>query len=198
MLNKKNFEIAKLCKEQWVGSKYDLSGIRVTPRETTVTDGHILLRIKGTGEPENFEPFTMPADKALDVAKALSGGSNIPGGDQVTIEHIEGTEEARIKTTNQDGHEATCSIRPIMSPFPDTDKIIPDAEDAQSAIILDLDILIPLLKQIGKFHGKKQHKNRHATFRFYKDNNHSQRIDATNHLGQELTAVIMPCRSPNG
>ena len=72
------------------------------------------------------------------------------------------------------------------------------AEDAASAILLDLDILIPLLKQIGKFHGKKKHKHRYATFRFYKDNHKAQRIDATNHLGQELTAVIMPCRCSDG
>ena len=123
MLNKKNFQIAKLCGEAIPDSKFALSGILVTPRETTATDGHILLRIKGTGEPENFKPFIMPADKALDVAKALPGGCNIPDGGQVTIEHIEGTEEARIKTTNQHGHEVTCSIRPIMSTFPDTDKV---------------------------------------------------------------------------
>ena len=198
MLNKSNFEIAKLCPQDDNRSAFALHGIHVTPKETTVTDGHMLLKISTGDAADHFDPFILPAVVALKIAAALPTGSEIPFHDHANIEHTEGEAAVRISVTNEDTDQDVYSARSIARKFPSIDKVIPNVEEAALEMVFDLDILVPLLKQISEFHGTQapdaSWKRRYATFRFYKDVLGAQRIDAKNDLGQELTAVIMPCR----
>ena len=201
MLNKKNFEIATLCPEDDGHSKFVLRGIRVTPAETVAASAHVLLKISNSGGSDHFDPFILPAKAALKIAAALPTGSKMPSHDQADIEHFEGAKAVRISVTNDDGDCDVYTTQPIEEEFPNTDTVIPDVKAAAVEIILDLDILIPLLQRISEFHGKQcldePSKRRIATFRFYegpKGYEAAQRIDAENDLGQELTAVVMPCR----
>ena len=50
------------------------------------------------------------------------------------------------------------SARSINGEFPDIDKVIPDVKEATMELCLDLDILVPLLERIRKFHGKQDRK----------------------------------------
>ena len=77
MLNKNNFEIARLCPKAG-GSKFALEGIRVTPAGTAVTDGHVLLKISNSSGSDHFDPFMLHAKVALKIAAALPVGSEIP------------------------------------------------------------------------------------------------------------------------
>ena len=203
MLNKTNFEIAKLCPKNDGTTRISVQGILVTPNEAVVTDGHVLLKISGTGDAEHFDPFILPANVALKIAAALPSGSKIPELDEASIEHIEGEASVSISIrSDEDMCRDVYNTRSINGPFPNFEKAIPDVKGAALEVKFDLDILVPLLEQIRKFHGKKQkgkaRQRRAATFRFYKgpkDYVVSQRIDATNDLDQELTAVVMPLRS---
>ena len=67
---------------------------------------------------------------------------------------------------NQDADQDVYSSRSINGTFPNTEKVIPDvAEEATwNCACTDLDILIPLLEQIRKFHGK-QGRNKSSTRR---------------------------------
>ena len=207
MLNKNNFEIARLCPKPDEFTNYELSGIRVTPGGTETTDGHALLKVSGEGDQEKFAPFGLPAQVALKIAKALPSDSEIPTQDQAKIERIPDSNAVRISVTNQDADLDVYCARPMGGQFPDLNKVIPDVAEAAVEVLLDLDILIPLLQQVRGFHGNRNRRDkrwvpRRATFRFYnrkgsvnrEPSYQPQRIDAKNDLGQELTAVIMPCR----
>ena len=195
-MNKNNFAIAELCPED-DDREYFSQGVRVTPTETIATDGHALLRVRGIGEPEDFEPFVLPRRAALVIAEAL------PGHDHATIEHTEASTKAKISITNETADEVGYSVPPIKVNYPNTDKAIPNVDGAAVEMLLDLNILIPLLEQTRQFLHDENTPRSMAHFRFYNDgvltpeglSQAPQRIDAENGQGQELTAVIMPCRA---
>ena len=197
MLNKNNFQIAKLCPEPDECSLYPLHGIQVAPTGTTATDGHALLHVGSVQGEENFAPFILPARVAQRVAAALPARSEIPDHELADIEHVKGEASVRIGVAKQ-GFVQHYSARAIDGEFPDAEKAVPAMGKAELALILDLDILVPLLEQISKFYGKQDPERstirRQTTFRFYGANK-GARIDAENDLGQKLTAVIMPCKS---
>ena len=203
MLNKNNFEIARLCPKKNT-LRYALHGIRVTPTGTVVTDGHVTLQVSGVRYAEEFDPFILHAKVARKIADALSTGSMVPELNEADIEHTEGESAVRISVRNQDADLDVYSARSVNGKFPNADKVIPAKKGATGDVLLDLDILVPLLERIRKFHGNQNRTGprirRFATFRFYKTtegasvNENAQRIDAKNNLDQTLTAVIMPCR----
>ena len=209
MLNKNNFEIARLCPKPDDHSLYSMDGIRVTPTGTTVTDGHVLLRVSGVQDPEDFDPFILPARTALRIANALPTRQRECSHPEAQIRSTDAGKLV-VDVMNTDLDVDSYSISPIdgKRKFPDADRVIPAKKGATGDVLLDLDILVPLLERIRKFHGNQTRTGprirRLATFRFYKTtggesvNDHAQRIDAKNDLDQEITAVIMPCRPSGG
>ena len=207
MLNKNNFEIARLCPKPDKHARYAWHGIRVTSTGTTVTEGHVLLRVGGVGEPESFDPFILTAKAARKIADALPVGAAVQSLNHAEVKSAE-DERVVIEVTNTDLDSASYSFRPLRGQYPATDKVIPAVKGATMELELDLDLLVPLLERIRRFHGKQDRNKktirRLATFRFYKTmegasvNENAQRIDAKNDLDQELTAVIMPCRPGGG
>ena len=204
MLNKNNFEIAKLCpKKDENKYRYAWHGIRVTPTGTTVTEGHILIQVSGVGDTEEFDPFILPAKAASKIAAALPLRAAFPDLSNAVIKSAE-AEKVVIEVTNADLDVESYSIRPAEGGFPDISKVIPAIGKATMELDLDLDLLVPLLERIRKFYGNQDRKKpklrRVATFRFHKLNpdgpmkDQAQRIDAVNDQGQTLTAVIMPCQ----
>ena len=203
MLNKNNFEIAKLCPKE-DDLRYALNGIRVTPIGTTVTDGHVLLQVSGVGDAEEFDPFTLPAKAARKIADALPTGAKVPSLNCAEVKSAKETKVV-IEITNTDLDSESYSFRPLRGQYPATDKVIPAVKGATMELCLDLDLLVPLLERIRRFYGNQDRKKpklrRVATFRFRKLNpdgpmkDQAQRIDAVNDQGQTLTAVIMPCRT---
>ena len=136
-----------------------LHGIRVTPASTTVTNGHVLLKISTGDAADHFDPFILSSKTALKIAAALSTGSKIPSEDHADVEHIEG--EAAVKiSVRSDEHlcRDVYSAQSINGKFPNTDKVVPVVEGAALELCLDLDLLVPLLEQIRRFHGKQDRK----------------------------------------
>ena len=89
MLNRHNLNIAKLASKE--ESRFTLSAIRVTPVETVVTDGRVLVRVSNPTMPveqfpalpgatitDDFNPFNLPAAAALQLAKSFKKRCTIP------------------------------------------------------------------------------------------------------------------------
>ena len=146
MLNKNNFEIARLCSKPDHFTQYALSGIRVTPGGTETTDGHALLKVSGEGGQEKFKPPSFCQRRRHSrLPRLCRSGSEIPSHDQASILRIPGSKAVRISVTNQDADLDVYCARPIEGQFPAIDKVIPDAAEAAVEVLLDLDILIPLV-----------------------------------------------------
>ena len=89
MLNRHNLNIARLAAKD--ESRYMVTGVRVSPSETIATDGRQLTRVTtpkfkaddfpvkdGFKPTTTFEPFILPAQSALAIAKALPKKSTLP------------------------------------------------------------------------------------------------------------------------
>lgn len=207
MLNKHNFEIARLAAKE--PSRYTLTAIHVTPQATYETDGHQLIKvttpkmsakdfpvIEGASEPtDDFEPFNLPAGAALEIAKAIPKRQSLP-----VLEHA-----AIGSASNQNGHaeiqltdlETPLVLRPNKQDgqFPDAERVIPDKDKAEVVIGFNAQLLRDVLSQFVKFTaGERSHC---VAIRIYPADKNGDRdgirIDAAT-SDQEMTAVVMPHR----
>jgi hypothetical protein len=216
LLNKHNLELAKLCTKE--ESRYALSGIQITERETVVTDGHILARVTFPQvDADSFptvpglsegaagaaaESFVMAKQAALDIAKAIPVGrkrGSIPILSHAILDRLTETEDgervARIGVTDLDTPQVFNS-RAIPGQFPKVDLVCPKRQDARFKVSFDLRLLIPLLQQMNSF--LKSERTSTVQFSFYGDEATPtpMRIDAHNpDTGQNFMGVIMPIRN---
>ena len=196
MLNKNNFVIAKLCAKE-VGNT--LNTIRVTPTETAVTDGHLLVVVKGDEQetedfpkvsgiqPEtDFIPFTLDKEVALSVAKSVKK-SKMPILQNIMI----GTNEngKYMVTTNLEQTNIV-PVKDNSGSFPDYSKVIPSEESTKFSIKFDLNKLVPLLSTLKDI-SNTYSDGKWAKFSFT-DNEKALRIDLKTEEEQEVIAVIMP------
>lgn len=205
MLNKHNLSIAALCDK--TPSRFALSAIQVTSRETVETDGHQLIRVTVPPEmkAENFpvipnmepvtdeyKPFLLPAEAALAIAKYLPKKPAVPiiSCAGVSAETDKG-EFAVVGTTDLEFSRPFRARKPAGA-FPDYTRVLPKIESAGFRIQFDANVLSPVLKQIVSFCDNKK-SAAHCILSF-SDPDSSVRIDAKNSEGQELTAVVMPLR----
>jgi predicted aconitase with swiveling domain len=213
LLNKHNLELAKLCAKD--ESRYALSGIQITERETVVTDGHILARVTLPDiEPEHFPTITglragapvacaafiMPKDAALSIAKAIPVGrkrGSIPILSNAILDSVteeSGAQFARVGVTDLENPQVF-NAREIAGQFPNVDLVCPKRQDARFKVSFDLRLLIPLLQQMNSF--LKSERVSTVQFSFYGDEATPtpMRIDAHNpDTGQNFMGVIMPIR----
>ncbi|KKL39742.1 hypothetical protein LCGC14_2368220 [marine sediment metagenome] len=199
MLNKHNLNIAKLAAKD--ESRYTLTGIRVSPDETCCTDGHQLTRVTtpkmgvenfpakdGFTPTEDFEPFLLPSEAALSVAKALPKKSTIP----VLIHAAVGEatdDDVQIAVTNLETFQLF-DVRKMKGEFPSRERInsiIPDKAKATVTVRLNPEILVAILLQVRDFSRGEM------VLRVY-DAESAIRIDASND-DQEFTSALMPMRS---
>ena len=71
----------------------------------------------------------------------------------------------------------------------------PDLSETKSEVFVSADLLIPVLQQAQKFHGKARFKG--IRIRLFGPER-VLRVDATNELGQEFMAVVMPTFANSG
>jgi len=216
MLNKHNLEIARLASKE-TESRYALSVIHITPEETVETDGRQMVIVTTTKSegliPEDikatdkFEPFSIPASMAVEIAASLAKGDKVrvQGAGRVRSKTIKKQLHAAIDSmTNKNGNavlgivdsqgsERIFKAKKSAGKFPNYKTVVPAKEEAQAAFSLNLALLIPVLQQMMKF-AKSYNGANPATFRFYAANKQI-RIDAENFdTGQIMTAVIMPMK----
>ena len=124
VLNRNNFEIAKLCPKEDEHAGYAWHGIRVTPTGTTVTEGHVLLQVSGVGEHESFDPFILTVKAARKIADALPVGAAVQSLNHAEVKSAKETKVV-IEVTNTDLDVESYSIRPVKGQFPDVAKAVP-------------------------------------------------------------------------
>ena len=200
MLNRHNLNIAKLAAKD--ESRYTLTGIRVSPDETMCTDGHQLTRVTtpkvdveqfpvkdGFTPTRDFEPFLLPSQAALSIARALPKRSTIPIllnaaiGKQTDVNGC-----AQIAVTDLDDYQIF-TPRKMDGKFPDYERVIPNKADATFTIGLNPLQLLAILQQVKGFVDTREPT---MVLRLY-DASSAVRIDVSNDE-QEWTSVLMPMK----
>lgn len=206
MLNKHNLSIARFAG----GNKqYDKDVVHITPKETVVTDGSLLVRVtipKGKGiipdipgvEPSmKFDPFSIPKKAALDIEKAIPKDKSFPGLGRVVIDGKR-TDEGEKAVLAVADTERTQIFQPTkVGEFVKYESVIPAKSKEKFSIDLDPILLASLAESAVGFTPADTGAGRagkRVTLRFYADDK-AIRLDAHNsETGQDWTAVLMPLR----
>ena len=198
MLNKNNLQLAQAASKE--DSKYLLSGILVEPGFCVVTDGHQMIIVSTDKTPpgdfpaipgftpvDEFEPFVLPRQTALEIQKTIPNKANLP---VLLVAAVGAPDEnyVTLATTDLDTHR-TFRSRKMTGQYPNWRQVVPKAEKSTFQITMGIDLMIRVLNQIKNFSDT-------ATFRF-QDADSAVRIDAANE-GQTLTAIVMPIRNEKG
>lgn len=192
-LNKLNFEIAKLASKANDASAA-LRGILVRPDMTVVTNGQILLQMTGFEAKEkplpfpdvtpesSFAQFILPADEALILAKTFK-----PSNNEVLVSG-KGDENRMVALgLRQAGSEKVFRVAPGAGEYPQYSALIPEVGRGETCVILNLDLLIPLLQQMAKLSG-------HCELRVYGPED-PIRIDVRDEeSNQSAIGLVMPMR----
>lgn len=196
MLNKHNLTIAKLASAE--DARYTTSGILVEPKQTIVTDGHLLFAISTMNIPvtdfplggrqdalsEDFKPFILPKRTAIEIAGSIKK-SSIPALECVAVARSD-ENGAEIIATDLETEQAF-RTRLHHGQYPNWRAVMPKGE-AKVEICFGIKILESALATLKALDVHS------ATFRFY-DGDSAIRIDATvKGTKQAVTAVVMPMR----
>ena len=203
MLNKHNFAIAKLAPKD-ASTKYTLTGIRVTPDGTAVTDGHMAVTVSatptmasefplvnGSVPVDDFEPFIMRRADAEEVAKQAPKKQTMAVLDHVGI-GAETTHNGHVQILTTDiTSPQTRNFKKAACAFPDLARVTPDLAESVSAVYVNADQLVAILQQVQKFHGKARAKG--VKIRLF-GSDRVLRVDAKNEQGQKFMGILMPIR----
>jgi DNA polymerase III sliding clamp (beta) subunit (PCNA family) len=204
MLNRHNLDIAKLAATE--EGRYTITGIFVTPKETVVTDGTLLVKVttpKTTAEsfPEmahvepatdEFEPFVLSKRAALEVAKAIPKSKHLPALEQAAVSAETDKNGESVLYTHDLEFPRVFRERKLAGNFPDFERVIPAPERATFTIGLNADLLVKMLQTALRFKADK----RAPCVKFsFSDEKSAVRIDATNDQEQEFIGVLMPMRT---
>jgi DNA polymerase III sliding clamp (beta) subunit (PCNA family) len=169
MFTKQNLQIAKFVSKD--ASRWSIQGIHVTPRETVVTDGHRLVRVKTVGETPDFKPFNIKASYALDAAKhAAKAEADI-------TPHDDDTTKATIKVGS-----ASFTVETHEGMFPQYDRVIPKDDDTWVSVTFDA----KYMKELMDMHVSS---GQYVTMRYKAG---SPIIMETNG-NQPIQSLLMPC-----
>lgn len=158
MLNKKNFAIANLAPEPPKGAESKMSCILVCPDKTAVTDGHMLLEVSGQQcdvnflpfedlDPKtDFEPFSMPSDEALALAKLFVKAPG-PDGNIVAVQPENGAGVAAFALRQETKEKIFRMDRP-KGGFPDYDNLFYREQEEIAYVTVNANMLIRLLKHL--------------------------------------------------
>ena len=210
MLNRHNLNIVKLAAKQ--ESQHQLTGLRVEPGRTSVTDGVRLMTVTTPGFPiadypdlsgtlgvkptKQFEPFTMDAETALKIAKAIPKRSSIPIlGVAVVGEASNANGSAQIAVTDLENPQVFSTAK-LDGQYPDIDRVIP-AKGTKPLVKIGLDarMLAGMLQQVVSFHDDvRKGQEVYCELSIYGPEV-AMRLDCHNNW-QEMVGVLMPCRPP--
>lgn len=200
MLNKAALSIAGLCSKD--DSRFTLNALLVSPNECVETDGHQIVRVsmpkdmapesfpelkelEGMTYATDFQPFLLPADQARAIVRALPAKTTIPVLQRAVIA-VDGEGKPAIAVTDL-AHVQTWRPR-MKGNFPDWQRVMPKAEQAEMQIAIDARLLKRVLTAIEDF--AKDEKTIAVIFSFYGPNR-ALRLDVS-HDGQDFTAAVMP------
>ena len=208
MLNRHNLNIAKLA-PSGSGAGYGKNVIQVRQDRTIVTDGHLLVQVtRPAMSIENYPtmafgtdlkpmpehaPFCLDAETALKAAKDLTFKSSIPilhcaavavNGDVTRPKIVTcDLERTAAYTASENGH------------YPDTDRVMPKAENIKLKISMDARLVKALMDQFISFADIKGAVS--VAFAFQDGNSAvtMTREHGGNEHDQTMTALLMPIRA---
>ena len=199
MLSRTQLNVATLASQK--GGRYTLSGILVTPEETVETDGHQLVRVGATAiDPESFppvpgctptkdfQPFLLPKDAALAIAKALPKKTTIPVLDYAAVGAESDADGFAVLSVTDLENPQVFRPRKMEGQFPDWHRCMPKKEDAKVEVQFNAALLVRVLSFITRSSEDKERTD--VSFRFY-ENGGAVRIDAH---GADIQAVVMPLK----
>ena len=197
LLNKHNLNIAKLALKK--NSQFTLNEIQVTPDETVVTDGHLLMSVSTLPTPaaefphtdavDKWKPFNLASDKALKAASELPNKPAVPVLACASVIPI--ADKFAVVTTDLEVTRTWPAQE--NSNFPDYKRVIPNPDTMPFVIGIDARKLHALLSQfIALKNAESTEAPATVVFRF--TNAHSAiRMDAHTD-NQTMVGVLMPLR----
>jgi DNA polymerase III sliding clamp (beta) subunit (PCNA family) len=199
MLNKHNLSIANLTSKD--ASRYALGGILVSPKRTAATDGHCLMvvdtpelsvqdfpAVDGVTPADDFTPFILPRDEALNLAKSLPKKTALPILRSAAVCRESDANGQAVFATSDMTSAQVFRPKKLEGTFPNIDMLIPDADKATLKIQFNPNLLISVLKELAPMAGDRLP---YVTLSFT-DKCSPVRIDVTSEQGQHAIAVIMP------
>ncbi len=198
MLNKANLQIAEIAaKEQ---SRFQISGILVTPTETVATDGHRMICVTTPANPGvehfpetpgitptvDFEPFILGRKDCLSIMKRLPREPTIPILGNAVVSKGDGN--GVTLAINDLETATTFKAEKIKGVYPNYKKSIPE-ESPEYRILFGCDFLISVLRQIKDF-AKEQPCP--VAMEFYGPD--KPMVIRKEARGQTMTALLMPVR----
>lgn len=164
-MNVHNLSIAALCPKE--EARFTLNAIHITPEFTEATDGHFLMRVDkpdisqdsfptipdgngGTLEP-NEEPALLGTDECAVLCKALKMKTPIPV--LATAALVRNGSARYVVATDLE----TVTKKAVMDgavSFPDVDRAMPKAEDADFVIGFDVHLLARVFTQMARMSDK--------------------------------------------
>lgn len=202
MLTKASLNLAKLAPNE--DSRCTLKGILVTPDESVVTDGHMMVVINNIwhrpeelpGIPNgtatiDFKPFVLEAKDALQVASTIAKKSTVPM-----------LQQRFVTPPNNDGFvtigcasEQALTVKPMAGNFPDFKRVLPGKDP-----VFRFNVGAKLLKRVVDYAAQNgDERGAVLEFGFHASdgkltNKTAMEIRATVGDGQDMRALIMPMR----
>jgi hypothetical protein len=213
LLNRFNLNIAKLASKEV--SRFTLSAVHVTPKQTGVTDGHSMMIVSTIDLPgesfpnrtdsgltvqDNWKPFNLSSEQALRACADLPKKSTIPVLGCAAVAVNGDPLHPTVLTTDLERHAAYPAME--SANFPDWERVLPKKADATFTIGLDARKLKPIIDQfIGFCDSANKRSAAAVTFRF-QDATSAVVMEAKDYPGadsmqeQTMTGVLMPLRIP--
>ena len=160
-LNAHNLNLAKLAATE--ASRFTINAMHVSETHTTVTDGHQLTRVDLAKQPvdsapsitgmklqRKWKPFLLPADTALEAAKALPKKPLLPACSVAWVGEDADDKTLRIGVTDLEKPRILQARKP-QGNFPDYERVMPKVDTADYQIVLDANLLGRVLDYARKF-----------------------------------------------
>lgn len=199
MLNRNNLAIAKAAPKD--EGKYVLQGILIEPRQSIVTDGHMMIIVAHTAHSaadfpnlggghvsqDEFPAFMIPTKTALEIAKAIPTKTTLPILEHAAVSHFDGDHVSMVATDLET--ERVFRFKRLVGQFPNWRAVLPHPTEDKPSITFDVDILQDTLNHL-KSMGVSA-----ITMRF-NDGDSPMRIDGViKETGQAVTAIVVPMNS---
>jgi hypothetical protein len=209
LIHKDSFKVFAVASKE--ASRPQLNGVHVSLDGTCeATNGHCLVRVHNvTASAEDFpvpskgwtppevpaEGFIVPTEDAKACAALPPKKQRLPFlAENVLLESLNG--RARFVATDLDRWPAV-DVRPVEGTWPNTDAVIPKADEARFSIAVNPYVLARTLTTLADALGMKGERYPAVVIRFYTPLS-ALRLDATaGSNGGQGTALVMPIRHPS-
>jgi hypothetical protein len=196
LLTKSELALAALASKD--ASRYTLQAIAVDKQETVVTNGHYLLAVEHTAQPDsdfpavdgavpaspNGKPILLTAESATAALKALPKKTPIP-----TLDNALLAENGKLVTTDLTNTQTFAGH--VEGTFPNWQMVVNQDKKPKAQVVLSAQYLKLIAAYLEK-HGKGEDSTP-VRITVYDDST-AVRFDCRTEDGRNILAVLMPIR----